>query len=86
MSENTITIECKNGIVLMIPYKSISYHKRKGNCPHMPIDISGHESIEQRSSRFRGPLLDDGTKSSLLFLSLPLGVLSILLFILAWMI
>ncbi len=34
MSENTITIEGKNGIVLMIPYKSISYHKRKGNCPH----------------------------------------------------
>ena len=51
----------------------------------MPIDVSGHESIEQRSSRFRGPPLDTGIKSSLLFLSLAVGVLSVLLSILSWM-
>jgi len=51
----------------------------------MPIDVSGHESIEQRSSRFRGPPLDDGIKSSLLFLSISLGILAILLSVLSWM-
>ena len=51
----------------------------------MPIDVSGHESIEQMSSRFRGPPLDTGIKSSLLFLSLAVGILVVFLFILSCM-
>ena len=51
----------------------------------MLIDVSGRESIEHRASRFRRPPLDTGIKSSLLFLSLSLGVLAVLLSILSWM-
>jgi len=51
----------------------------------MLIDVSGHESIEQMSSRFRGPQLDTGIKSSLLFLSLAICILAVFLFILSWM-
>jgi len=51
----------------------------------MHIDVSGHESIEQTAFRFRGPSLDDGIRSSLLFLSISSGILAILLSVLSWM-
>jgi hypothetical protein len=47
MSENTITIEGKNGIMLMIPYKSISYHKRKGNYPHCKGTGNAEENVQK---------------------------------------
>lgn len=63
--------------------KDIRRRRRTENM--MLIDVSGHESIEQRSSRFRVPPLHTGIKSSLLFLSLAVGILAVFLFILSCM-
>ena len=80
MSKNTITIEGKNGIMLiegidyilnmkkgsititgegfskfpaiiMVPYKSESHHKRKGNYPHCKGTGNAEENVQKRRQK-----------------------------------